>query len=147
MKKMILSLVLITAALTTTMTAQADDRAVTIDQLPKKAQQFIKQHFAQSILSYAKQDTGMFDGEFEVAFTDGNKVEFQKNGEWKDVECKKSAVPAAIVPQTMKDYVAKSHANMQIIKIERESKEYEIKLSDGKELKFNSKGNFVRYDH
>lgn len=147
MKKTILSIGFIAAALTTTMTAQADDRAVTINQLPAKAQQFIKQYFPQNTVSYAKQDTGMFDGEFEVAFMDGNKVEFQKNGEWKNVECERSAVPAALMPQTMKDYVAQNHTNIQVVKIDREPYEFEIKLSDGQELKFNLKGQFVRYDY
>lgn len=147
MKKMILSLALIAIALTTTHTAMAADRAVTLNQLPGKAQQFIKEHFAKNTVSYAKQDTEMFDGEYEVAFTDGTKVEFQKNGTWKNVECKQSEVPAAIVPQRVKEYVAKSHANTKIVKIEREPREIEINLSDGKELTFNTKGDFIRYDY
>lgn len=147
MKKMILSFVLITAALTTTTTAMADDRPVTLAQLPEKAQKFIKQHFPKSTLSYAKQDTDMFDGEYEVGFNDGVKVEFSKNGDWKNVECKMSEVPSAVVPQRMKEYVTKNHANTKIIKIEYEPREYEIKLSDGQELKFNAKGDFVRYDY
>lgn len=147
MKKMILSLVMGTIALTTVSTALASDKAVTINQLPQKAQQFIKQHFAQNTLSYAKQDTDMFDGEYEVVFTDGVKLEFEKNGDWKNVECKKTEVPAAIISQPIKDYVAKNHAATKIVKIERESKECEVKLSDGRELKFNLKGNFIRYDY
>lgn len=147
MKKMILSFALLAMALTTTHAALADDRTVTLDQLPQKAQQFIKQHFVKSTVSYAKQDTDMFDGEYEVAFTDGDKVEFRKNGAWKNVECKRTEVPSAIIPVRLKEYVAKNHADLKIIKIECEPREYEIKLSDGRELKFNAKGDFVRYDY
>lgn len=147
MKKIILSLAVMAIALITTSAAMADDRPVTLKQLPEKSQQFIKQHFAKSAVSYAKQDTEMFDGEYEVVFTDGVKVEFRKNGDWKNVECKKSQVPSAIVPQRLKDYVAKNHADAKIIKIEREPREFEIKLSNGQELKFNSKGDFIRYDY
>jgi hypothetical protein len=42
-------------------------------------------------------------------FVNGAKVEFTKNGEWKDVECKYGEVPAAIVPQQIRDYVAKNY--------------------------------------
>lgn len=146
MKKMILSVVLVALSLATVSAAAATDRSVTINQLPQKAQQFVKQHFATSTLSYANQDTDLFDGEYEVVFTDGAKLEFLKNGEWKNIECKKSEVPAAIVPQRLKDYVATNHANTKIVKIERESKQYEIKLSSGLELKFSSKGDFIHYD-
>lgn len=147
MKKMISSFVLMTIALTTTMTAMADDRAITINQLPKKAQQFITQHFSQNTVSYVTQDTDLFDGEFEVAFTDRSKIDFHKNGEWKQVDCEYSAVPPVIIPQPVKDYVVKNHPTMTIIKIDRDPREYEIKLSDALELKFDLKGNFIRYDY
>lgn len=147
MKKIMLSFAAMVIALTAPMTAMADDRPVTLNQLPQNSQQFIKHHFAKSTISYAKQDTEMFDGEYEVVFTDGVKVEFRKNGDWKNVECKMSEVPSTIIPQRIKDYVAKNQTDTKIIKIEREPKEFEVKLSNGQELIFNSKGDFVRHDY
>ena len=65
-----------------------DDKPVTVDQLPQKAQTFIKQYFADKQVSLAKQERDFFDKSYEVMFVNGEKVEFDKNGEWKDVDCK-----------------------------------------------------------
>lgn len=146
MKKLILSAVLLLATGTAVMAATNDDRAVTLEQLPQKAQQFIKTHFAQSKLSYAQQDTDLFDGDYEVTFTDGAKIEFSKKGEWKDVECKATEVPQAIIPPLVSKFVKQSHPEQKITKIDRDSHDYEIKLSNGLELKFNLKGQFLGYD-
>lgn len=147
MKKILFSAVFLLATATmATASMTSDDRAVTVAQLPQKAQQFIKQHFASEKVSYAKQDTGLFDGDYEVIFTNGKKVEFTKKGEWKDIECKQSEVPAAIIPQRLKAYVTQHHATEKIVDINRDSNDYEIKLSNGIELIFNLKGDFLRYD-
>lgn len=147
MKKILLSAAFLLATSTMVMASNSDDRAVNFAQLPQKAQQFIKTHFASGKISYAKQDTDLFDGDYAVYFTDGNKVEFSKDGTWKDVECKQSQVPAAVVPQSLKSYVTQNHPNQNIITIDRDTRDYEIKLADGTELKFNLKGNFIGYDH
>lgn len=147
MKKILVSALLLLATGTLAMASTNDDRAVTFAQLPQKAQQFIKQHFADEKISYAKQDTDWFDGDYEVYFTAGNKVEFRKNGEWSDVECKRSEVPAAIIPQFVKAYMTQNHPNTKVVEINRDKRDYEVKLTDGVELKFNLKGAFIGYDY
>ena len=62
------------------------------------SQQFIKTHFAGVEVSYVKVDEEMFDKDCKVVFVNGSKVEFAKNGQWTDVDCKYGEVPAAIVP-------------------------------------------------
>lgn len=146
MKKMVLSAVFLFAAFTSVMAFTGDDRPVTFEQLPEKAQQFIKQHFGDRKISYAKQDTDWFDGDYEVRFVDGDKVAFRRNGDWEEVECKGTQVPAAIVPQAISGYVAKQHPDERIIEIERDARGYEIKLSNRIEIKFDKKGNLFRYD-
>ena len=83
-----------------------DDKPVTVDQLPQKAQAFIKQYFADKQVSLAKQERDFFDKSYEVMFVNGEKVEFDKNGEWKDVDCKFSEVPADIIPQAIRTHIA-----------------------------------------
>ena len=97
-----------------------DDKPVTVDQLPQKAQTFIKQYFADKQVSLAKQERDFFDKSYEVMFVNGEKVEFDKNGEWKDVDCKFSEVPA------------------DIIQIDRDSRGYEVQLNNRLELSYNT---------
>ena len=43
-------------------------------------------------------------------------------------------------------YIKKHYPNAQVYKVEKEKRGYEVKLSDGLELKFNHKGAFLRID-
>lgn len=77
---------------------------------------------------------------------DGTKLEFNGDGEWKDVDCKYGAVPAAIVPKQITDYVAKHYPDVKIIKIDRDRRDYEVSLSNRLELTFDMQFNLVDID-
>ena len=96
MKKMMFAMFLLFAAV---LNANAgNDRIITKDKLPAEAQVFIDTHFSAQKLSFAKEERDFFERSYEVVFTDGSKLEFTSKGEWKDVDCRYSEVPAAIVP-------------------------------------------------
>ena len=95
------------------------DRIITVGELPAVAQQFVQTHFKAVEVSYAKVDEELFDKDYKVVFVNGSKVEFAKDGAWKEVDCKYGEVPAAIVPQQIRDYVAKNFAGRKIVSIDR----------------------------
>lgn len=144
-KRLVLSLVCI---LTVSATALADnDRPVNVNQLPQTAQQVIKKQFAGSKIALAKQETDMFGKSFDVIFTNGNKIEFDRNGNWTDIDCKHSAVPSALIPSQIRNYVNKSYNGQKVIQIERDRKTYEVKLSGGIELTFNKQFRLIDIDN
>ncbi len=113
-----------------------NDKPVTIDELPQKAQEFLKQHFSKNTISYAQVEKELWDKKYDVVFTNGEKIEFDKNGEWKEIDCKFSAVPDILVPQQIQDHIKKQFPQNKIIQIEKDSKGYEIKLNNKLELKY-----------
>lgn len=100
-----------------------NDRPIAVGELPAVSQEFIKTHFA------------------------GVEVEFAKNGEWKDVECKYGEVPAAIVPQQIRDYVTKNYPKNKIVAIDRDRRDYEVELDNGLDLKFDLKFRLIDIDN
>ena len=120
----------------------AHDRIIPVTQLPAQAQTFIKTYFADKTVAYAKQD----GAKYEVKFNDGAEVEFTRRGEWDNVDCKFTAVPDAIVPEQIKNYVAANHPGALITKIDKERYGYEIELSSGLELKFDRNFNLFNID-
>ena len=62
-----------------------NDRPIAVGELPAVSQEFIKTHFAGVEVSFSKVDEELFDKDYKVVFVNGAKVEFAKNGEWKDV--------------------------------------------------------------
>lgn len=123
-----------------------NDKPIQVTQMPQTAQQFIKQYFADSKVALAKMETEFLDKSYEVTFSDGNKLEFDKKGKWTDVDCRFSVVPSDIVPAAIQTYVKAHYPDAKILKIERDSRDYEIKLSNRVELKFDLKFNLMDID-
>lgn len=124
----------------------SNDRPVTFEQLPQKAQQFIKQHFPNLQISIAKQDMDLTDKNYDVIFVNGDKIEFTSDGEWTSIDCKYGNVPESAVPSQILNYVKTYHKDLAIIKIEKNRRNYEVKLKNKIELIFDLKYNFVKYD-
>ena len=123
-----------------------NDKPITIDQLPQPAQQFINKHFNGKSVAIAKIESGIIERSYDVIFTNGDKLEFDRKGNWTDIDCKYSEVPAAAVPAQITDYVKKNHAGVKIIKIEREKNRHDVDLSNGWELTFDKKFNVIDID-
>lgn len=123
-----------------------DDRPVTFEQLPQAAQEFIGKHFAGKVISLTKMEGGILEKSYDVIFADGSKVEFDKKGNWTDIDCKHSEVPASVVPLKIADYVKTNHKGVKILKIEKDNKHYDVDLSNGWDLTFNKKFKVVDID-
>ena len=123
-----------------------NDKAIDFNQLPEKAQKFIKTHFPNYEISYAKEDADFFYSEYEVMLVNGTKLEFTSSGDWKDVESRVGEVPAAIVPKQIKEYVGKKYPDAKILKIDRENANYDIELSNRLELTFDKKYRLIDID-
>ncbi len=121
------------------------DKPIAVSQLPAAAQNFIKTNFASNKVSHAFIDEG-FSTEYEVYFENGNQIEFDKNGQWKEVKCIIGKVPAKIIPASISKYVAQYFSGTDIIKIKKDRRGYEVELRNDIELEFDLKGNFVKMD-
>ena len=106
------------------------DRIITVGELPAVAQQFVQTHFKAVEVSYAKVDEELFDKDYKVVFVNGSKVEFAKDGAWKEVDCKYGEVPAAI----------------KIVSIDRDKRDWEVKLDNGLDLKFDLHFRLIEID-
>lgn len=145
MKKLIL---LFACLFTLHTVVQADnDKPIQVSQLPQQAQQFMKLHFASSQVAMSKVETDLFYKTYDVIFTDGNKLEFDKKGTWTEVNCKYSAVPLNVIPTAILKYVTANYPKAKVTVLERDTKDYEVKLSTGLELTFDHRFNLIDIDN
>ena len=120
-----------------------NDRVITFDQLPAQAQTLLKQHFADKVVMIVTVD---YD-DYTVMYQSGEKVEFDKNGNWKDIECYSSKVPADAVPAQISSYISQHYPGKSVIKIERHRSVYEVKLNNGMEIEFNRNFQVIDVDY
>lgn len=122
------------------------DRPIQLTELPQTAQQFISANFPGQKVAIVTEDTDLLDKSYEVTFATADKVEFDREGRWTEIRCKNTAVPSAVVPAEIMQYVASNYPDAKIITIERDRHRYEVDLSNGWELKFDSNFNLIDID-
>ena len=124
-----------------------NDKPIQVSEMPKAAQLFIKNHFADLSVAMAKVETDFLDKNYDVVFTNGNKVEFDKKGNWTNVDCEHTQVPVAILPEAIRQYVAKNYPDAKVLKIEvTDRKGYDVELNNGFELEFDKRMNVIDVD-
>ena len=142
MKKIIMFFVMFVMMSVTTF---AFDRIITVQELPAKAQTFIKTYFPTQTVMYAKIDRDIRIT-YEVRLNDGTEIEFNSNGVWDKVDCKHLPVPSKLIPVAISDYVKTHYPNIQIVKIDKERRGYDIELSNDLDLSFNKRFQLIDID-
>lgn len=144
MKKMMLILACVFTIVTN---ANADNyRPINVSQLPEKAQAFLTTYFPEAKVSLARKEFDVTELSYDVIFTNGSKVEFDRKGEWTEVDCLTQPLPAGIVPATIEKVIKEQYPDAKATKIERDRREIDVKLSNRVELTFNKKMQLIDID-
>ncbi|PAM94053.1 hypothetical protein B4N84_13290 [Flavobacterium sp. IR1] len=129
------------------LSANAQKTVIAKEALPANAQTFLKSHFGTKKPSYIIEDKELLSTEYKVQYNKTIEIEFDKKGNWKEVDGKGSKIPTSIIPKKIISYVRSNFSKEKITKIEIEKSGYETKLTNGLELKFNMKGDFIKVDN
>lgn len=150
MKKITMALIAIFASATslfaTSLLTQAEDRPIAYDKLPAKAQEFISTYYANEEVSHIILDRDVISIDYRVTFLSGTKLEFNSDGEWKEVDTRNGIVPNDLVPQAIAEYINKNYPNREITEINRNHYYTEVTLNGGLELTFNKSYQLVDVD-
>lgn len=126
---------------------------ITEEQLPANSKSFLKTVFPNSSLRHAtKVTTPNYYGSLYTTRLDNRvEIDFDKAGNWTEVEMEDdSAIPVEFLKSEVShiyDYIVKNYKGFSITEIDRDMKRgYEVKLSSGLELIFNTKQEFVGVD-
>ncbi len=115
-----------------------NSRAISREELPGMAQKIIKENFAKRKVAMMKLETGFFEKTtYDVVFTNGDKIEFDDEGNWVEISCRRGAVPGQLVPSDIRSYLREHYPKTRVVEIEKSRNKYEVKLSNGLEITFN----------
>lgn len=123
-----------------------DDKPIQFSQLPQTAQQFVNQNFGDKKVALAKMESDFFGKNYDVIFVNGDKVEFDRSGNWEKIKCQYSQVPTSLIPNQIQVYVRSNYPDNKIIELEKDRSTYEVKLTNGWELKFNKNFELIDLD-
>jgi hypothetical protein len=107
------------------------------------AKEFVASNFPAATITSTLKDHDTFSYTYQVTLSDGTAIEFAKDGEWIDVENRVSGVPTSVLPAKILEYITTNYASSFAVDIEKD-RGYDVELSNGLDLVFDSEGNFKR---
>mgnify|MGYP003520371628 FL=1 len=103
MKKLAL---LVVALFVVSLNAKAiNDKPIMVNEMPQAAQTFIQTHFANQSVAMAKVESEIFNKSYDVIFTNGDKIEFDKKGNWTNIDCEHTQVPLNVIPAEIRNFL------------------------------------------
>ena len=123
-----------------------NDKPVSVNTLPAKAQTLLRQHFGHQKVMLATVEKGIVGRNYDVVLQNGTKLEFDKKGNITEIDCKQGTVPAKLIPQAITKYLLDNYAGQPVKKIEMDKDEYEIELANGLDLTFNKHFQLIDID-
>lgn len=103
-----------------------------------------------SIDEVYKEDLSNGTSKYEVELSSDIELYFDANGNYLGMDDDNDNVSLSNLPQSIKDYVNNNHSGESIVKAELEMEDgqdvYEVYLSNGMELYFDTNGNYLSMD-
>ena len=146
MKRAFLTIMAALASLVVLASCDNDEKHLDYNELPNVAKSFINNYFGNSEVRSAIKEYDDLTYHYEVYLTDGTKIEFKKNGEWREVENRVEGVPTSILPAGIVSYVQENYGSYFIVSAERD-RQYDIELNNDLDLDFTLDGDFIRIDY
>jgi len=139
-------LILMACVLGTMSLAKADDRPVTVDQLPQAARTFLNVNFPDDKISFATKDDDLIRPDYQVVLASGVMVKFNNAGDLEEIESRGKEIPDGIIPIQIVEMVKGHYPDVMITGYEVGRRTYEVKLSNRIELKLDRNFNVIEID-
>lgn len=123
-----------------------NDKPIDVKELPAKAQTLLCKHFKGHKVMLATIESGVLSRSYDVVLRNGTKLEFDKKGNLTEIDSKQGIVPSQLIPQPIKNYLKENYKGATVRKIEFNTKEYEVELTNGIDLTFNRRFQLIDID-
>lgn len=141
MKKLIITLIAIVAL---SLTASAQITQIKSSQLPAQARTTIRSAWNGAPIVDAWRNKEGRRVEYKASVEDGSTMKFNANGQWIEVKSY-GGVPTSLFPKALLSHLDKYFEGRQIVWATKTTKRYQVQLTDGSKLEFNSKGVFQAF--
>ena len=117
----------------------AADVVIQQNELPQNSQKFIQTYFANEKVGLVEKSFN----DYQVKFLNDSKVEFAKNGDWREVKSYAPISDTSFIPQDVLNAIKTKYATAKIMEISKNYNGYEVKLDNHKELILDTAGKLI----
>ncbi|MDO4727705.1 MAG: PepSY-like domain-containing protein [Bacteroidota bacterium] len=146
MKRVFLMIAFVMTTGVITVSCGDDDVAVSPTELTNSSSSFLETYFPGIGITKVEQDVNSVDDYQEVTLANGVRVDFNKQGDWTEVDGNGQAIPTGFILPNIVEYVSVNYPNTQIEGISKQNYGFAVDLLNGVELRFNHQGNFIGLD-
>ena len=115
-------------------------RPIPKEKLPASAQKFIADYYADHSVLMIQKEMNELSISYEVVFTGGTKLEFRRNGTWREVDCGAGElIPEVILPSQIATHLQENFPGSYVTRIEHDDRRYEVELNDHREVTFDDR--------
>lgn len=141
-----IKMIVLTIVLALSFASCDNQEVIAADKLPPKIKSYIAKHFPDdSIVQVFKSRDGLTKT-FDIYLSGNNNLEFNRKNQIIGIDGGMS-IPTSVISPQIRQYVKKKYVNQQITAWELDGKNQHIVLSNGIDLEFNKKGEFLRIDN
>mgnify|MGYP003526165418 FL=1 len=150
MKKNILNLLAVASLIFSTSACNSDDsdsREVIIEvaELPEQSRNFLETNFNGFQVNRATKDVSSFDEYYEIFVNNGITIDFNRIGEWTEVDGNGLSIPTSFIDEEIVSYINTNFPTFPIENIDKKPYGYEVDLINNTELRFNTSGKLIGY--
>lgn len=128
------------------LSAGADNRPSSFEQLPDAAKTFVNTNYKGVEVLYVTKEDDLFRPDYDVMLANGILLEFSHSGNMKKIEAKKGSISPELIPDGIRKFVDRHYPDAGYLEYEAGRKKYEVKLSNRLELKFDSAFRLIEVD-
>lgn len=121
-----------------------DEKDINPTELPSNAKAFISTYYPAAQIVKTTKDKN----EYDVILNNGHTIEFNKDGEWIDVDAPAGQnIPTGFYPASIDTYISSNFGTSGgINEISVDSRGFEVDLVSGLDLLFSKTGEFIGLD-
>ena len=150
MKKNILNLLAVASLIFSTSACNSDDSdsrevIVEVAELPEQSRNFLETNFNGFQVNRATKDVSSFDEYYEIFLNNGITIDFNRIGEWTEVDGNGLSIPTSFIDEEIVSYINTNFPTFPIENIDKKPYGYEVDLINNTELRFNTSGKLIGY--
>lgn len=148
MKKSLSNILAITSIIFITSSCNSDDSdsrevMVEITELPEQSRTFLQTNFNGFQVNRATKDVSSFDEYYEIFVNNGITIDFNRIGEWTEVDGNGLSIPTSFIDEEIVSYINTNYPTFPIENIDKKPYGYDVDLINNTELRFDTSGNFI----
>ena len=125
----------------------SDSREVIVEvaELPEQSRNFLETNFNGFQVNRATKDVSSFDEYYEIFVNNGITIDFNRIGEWTEVDGNGLSIPTSFIDEEIVSYINTNYPTFPIENIDKKPYGYDVDLINNTELRFDTSGKLIGY--